>query len=137
MNKVVLDSNIFIRHLTQDSKELSPRATRLFEEIAKSKILGYVTGTTLHEVTYVLRKVYGQTTEDISGALVELLKLKNIEVLGIPKDPAIEALGEYGNHSLDFADILLKHWAKVLGCSVASFDKDMQAIDAPLYPMLQ
>jgi len=133
MPKVFIDSNLFVRHLTQDDPQLSSKASEFFEDLANKKFFGYVSSVVLHEVTYVLRKGYHLESKDISGALLQLLALENLEVIDMPKELAFSALVEYGTCSVDLADIFSKSWSLKEGLVVASFDHDMQKIGAPLY----
>src|SRR3989338_8633056 len=53
LNRYFIDSNILIRHLTQDNQTLSPKATSFIEEIAKEEAIGFVTSLVVHEVIYI------------------------------------------------------------------------------------
>ncbi len=135
MRKIFIDSNIFIRHLTHDDPRLSPKATKFFKDLSEGQFVGYISVIVLHEVTYVLRKGYNLEEKRISGALITLLRMENLKIVDMPKETVLTALTEYGQHSVDLADIFYKHIALNNGCLIASFDRDMQKIGAPFYKM--
>ena len=117
----IIDANIVLRYLLNDSKELSEKATALLEN---NEVL--VLNEVIAEIVYVLEKVYNVEHREISNALLELFEYGNLQVSDI--EIVNEALKLYGERRLDFVDTLLYAYNKVRGHEVYTFDKKLYNI---------
>ncbi|MFE3442157.1 PIN domain-containing protein [Nocardia sp. NPDC059180] len=115
---VYLDTNILIRHFTQDPPEMSRRATAF---LAESESL-FLPDLILAETVYVLQSVYRVARPQVAALSRALIGSRNIAT----DDPAllIRAVDVYEHHRLSFADAYLVALAESdPGSPVASFDK--------------
>lgn len=83
-----VDTNVLARYLLNDDPDLGPAAARLVDGAEK---LG-VSLATLAETAFVLSRVYEVPREEVVDSLVELLRKRNIEVLGAEKGLVASAL---------------------------------------------
>jgi predicted nucleic-acid-binding protein len=83
-----VDTNVLVRYLLQDDPEMGPAAARLMDGGLR---LG-VSLVVLTETVFVLSSNYGVPREEVVDSLVELLRKRNIEVLGAEKALVANAL---------------------------------------------
>ena len=122
MDSYFLDTNILIRHLTQDHKDLSPIATQIFDQISEGEFTAHLTTLVLHETTYVLEKIYNTTRKIIASNLITILKFNHITVLDLSNQAAINALKDYSKTKVDFPDCVYKQLCLENRLKLLSFD---------------
>lgn len=83
-----VDTNVLVRYLLQDDRELGPAAARLMDG---GRRLG-ISLVALAETAFVLSRNYGAPREEVVDLLVDLLRKRNIQTLGVDKDLAASAL---------------------------------------------
>lgn len=83
-----VDTNVLVRYLLQDDPEKGPAAAGLIDGTHELGI-GLVT---LAETAFVLSRNYGVPRERVVDRLVELLRRRNIGLLGIDKALVASAL---------------------------------------------
>ncbi|HEY6439535.1 MAG TPA: type II toxin-antitoxin system VapC family toxin [Acetobacteraceae bacterium] len=111
---LVIDTNVVVRHLTNDDKAQGARARRLIEQHDV-----FVPLTVLLEAEWVLRSVYGLPAAAVVRALRAFAGLAHVMVESA--DAAAAAL-DWAEQGLDLADAL--HVAAARGYEgMASFDK--------------
>jgi predicted nucleic acid-binding protein len=123
-----LDANIFLRHLTQDHAELSPRATALMRRVEVGELTIWTADTVLFETVYTLQRSYGIPRPEIRAALLRLLALPGVQLRGKRRYRRIFEL--YVNFpALSFADCY--HVALVEGrglTDLISFDRKLRQV---------
>lgn len=77
-----LNTNLILRHLTQDDPNLSPRATALMRRIAAGDLTVRTADTAVFETVYTLQRFYRVPRADIRQALTALLALPGIQLRG-------------------------------------------------------
>lgn len=95
---IAVDTNVLIRLITQDHKEQSARAVKLFRQEHV-----WIARTVLLETGWVLQSLYGFTDRNIADALRKLAGLANVNL----EDPlgVAQALLWF-EAGMDFADAL-------------------------------
>jgi predicted nucleic-acid-binding protein len=83
-----VDTNVLVRYLLQDEPEMGPAAAKLMDD---GRRLG-VSLVALAETAFVLSSNYGVPREKVVDSLVELLRKRNIEVIGADKALVASAL---------------------------------------------
>ena len=120
----LVDSGIFLRHLTQDHATHSPLATMVLDEIANGRREGYSTAATIAEVVYVIespRQPYRATRKEIRDGLLGLIMLDHLHIDHKQLFPDI--LDLYVNTPADFVDCYHAALARALGLGkVITFD---------------
>ena len=118
-----LDTNVLVRHLTNDPPGLAERATRYIRESENLLLPDLIVA----EVTYVLESFYDFTRAEIVSGLQSALSEDSIVVTDVQL--LLRSLEIYETHRVDFADAYLIALAERTGVgAVASFDSD---IDRP------
>ncbi|WP_067468957.1 PIN domain-containing protein [Nocardia amamiensis] len=120
---VFLDTNILVRHFTQDPPEMGKRATAF---LAESDSL-HLPDLILAEMVYVLQSVYRVARPQVAALSRALVGTRNI----VTDDPAllIRTIDVYEHHRLSFADAYLAALAEAdAGSSIASFDKGIDRV---------
>lgn len=121
---VFLDTNILIRHLTQDPPDMGKRATAF---LAQSDSL-HLPDMILAETIYVLQSVYQVARPQVAALARVLVSSRNI----VTDDPAllIRTIDVYEHYRLSFADAYLVALAEAVpGSSIASFDKGISKVE--------
>ena len=119
--KLSVDTNVLIRSVVRDDDAQA----RAADKILKDATLIAVALPTLCEFVWVLRRVYGVSTTDITAAVRALLDTANL-VCNRPAADAGLALLEAGG---DFADGVIAHEGAWLGGDTfVSFDKTAVAL---------
>jgi predicted nucleic-acid-binding protein len=117
----IIDANIILRYLLNDSQELSEKATEILENNSV-----FVPNEIIAEVVYVLEKVYKVERQEIFLSLKELFDYDNIEVANLKL--ILSALSLYSERKLDFVDTLLFEYNKIESCKIYTFDKKLNSI---------
>ena len=76
-----VDTNVLVRYFLQDDPEKGSAAARLIDS---TRELG-ISLVTLAETAFVLSRNYGVPREQVVDRLVELLRKRNIDLLGVDK----------------------------------------------------
>lgn len=119
--KVAVDTNVLVRAVVRDDVRQADVAARLL----MGANLVAIALPCLCELVWVLRRVYGFTTEDVSRAIRALLDAANTET----HRPAAEAGLAQLEAGGDFADGVIAFEGRWLGGdSFVSFDKEAVAL---------
>lgn len=119
-----VDTNVLVRHLTNDPPEQARRATAILED-AELLILSDVV---VAELVYVLESFYERPRKTIAEAVRSLLALDAIAVAD--HDLLLRAIELYEHVRLDFAEAYLAGAAELSAVgSVASFDRALDRVE--------
>lgn len=69
-----LDTNVLVRHLTQDDPVQSPKATEIIEHRLTEENPGFVSIVVMVETVWVLERAYSLTTPEIAAAIEHMLQ---------------------------------------------------------------
>jgi predicted nucleic-acid-binding protein len=96
---IILDTNVWVRYVTNDDAAQAAQAVRLITTATAI----FVPKTVLLELEWVLRAVYGLSSEAVERALLHILGLPMVQ----PEQPeAVAAALAHARGGLDFADAL-------------------------------
>ncbi len=124
-----LDTNIFIRYLTQDDPQKAARAYALLQRIEQGAQRATTTEAVLTEIVYVLssKRLYNVPRPVIRQRLVDLLTLKGLRLRN--KGVYRRALDLYASTTLDFEDcIIVGQMEHASLTRLASFDTGFDSI---------
>ncbi len=117
-----LDTNVLIRHLTQDEPDQARQASELIADACSLDEPGYINRVVICEVVWVLERAYGRTPAEISAVLMGLLETEEL-VLEEAAEVATAAQA-YGEGAADFADHMIAAAALRAGCqTLYTFDR--------------
>ena len=74
-----LDTNVLVRYLVQDDPDQSARATALIEGLDEQR-RGFVSIVVLVELSWVLRRAYGVSVDDVHAVVDRLLRAREVVV---------------------------------------------------------
>src|SRR5450755_4264421 len=113
--KVAVDTNVLVRAAVRDAAEQTVVATRI---MARAEIL-VIAPSSLCELAWVLRSVYGYRASRIAEAIRGLLAAENVETNLAVIDAGLAMLDAGG----DFADGVIAYEGRWLGAETfVSFD---------------
>src|SRR5437868_4851075 len=119
-----IDTNIIVRHLTADHPDHSPRARRLFQELAAGTRAALLREAVLVETVQVLssKNLYDLPRQKIRDDLAELIRMSGVKLRTKPL--YLRALDLYGQHTaLSYVDCLLAAVAERDDGEVLTFDQ--------------
>lgn len=118
----ILDTNIILRYLVGDNRELHQKAVTIFKKAEAGELRLLVKVVVVAETCFVLESFYKKTTDEIASAMEVLLSQKWLKV----EDRKV-LLGMWTNYrnNLHFVDSYLLSSAKANKYKVLSFDKDL------------
>jgi len=117
-----LDTNIIVRYLMQDDPNLSPVATRIFEEDLKPDEQGFVSTVVVAELAWVLKRVYRLKAAQIDSVFEQLLRTDSLVVEA--EGDVFAALTLSRNGVGSFADAFIGLLAARAGCTtILTFDR--------------
>lgn len=126
MTTIIIDTNVFVRLLTQDIPSQFEKAKKFFETIEKSQQKGIVSILVVNETIWILRRYYGLKRKTFIPQILQLLALKNLSITEVKKDIIIKALEMMFKRNIDFTDAYL---LCIKGDKeIFSFDEDLRKI---------
>lgn len=123
--KALIDTNIILRLLLSDVKEQAIVSENIFRKINKGEIRGILSILIINEAINVLTNFYKAPKESIINSILEIVSIKNIEILEIDKKELIQILNNSLKWGVDFADSYLIWIEKKMDLNIFSFDKKL------------
>lgn len=133
MKKVFVDTNLFIRYLTNDVPDQIDKVDHLFNRAEKGEVKLVTGPPVLFEMAWTLKSFYGMSRERVCECLSSILGLPGLEVLDL--EIVEEALELFRDTPCDFADAYIAASSKKIGAeSVATFNaKHFKNLNVNLY----
>jgi predicted nucleic acid-binding protein len=124
-----IDTNIFIRYLTQDDPQKAAACFRLFEQAKRNEVEVTTSEVIIAEVVYILssKRLYNLSRHDIRVRLYPLIALSGLK---LPyKRQLLRALDLYSMNNVDFEDALsVATMERQAITDVYSYDEDFDRI---------
>jgi predicted nucleic-acid-binding protein len=122
-----LDTNVIVRYLAQDDPVQSTEATELIERELSEEEPGFVSVTAMAETAWVLERVYGLTTAELSAAIERMLQANALVVES--EQQVFTAMIAVKEGRGSFADALIGALGAKAGCShTLTFDRRALAL---------
>ncbi len=102
MNSCFVDTNLFIRYLTNDDPAKAERVERLLREAVAGKVRLVTAEMVIAEVVWVLESSYGLRSAEVAPLIRAILATSGLDVLGAPL--VARALEYYESRNIDFID---------------------------------
>ncbi len=120
-----IDTNVWVRYLTQDDAAQAARATRFMEAELGPSQQGCISVVVLVELCWVLQSLYRVTPSELLDLIDDLLRSRPLQLEHRPAVQAsVHALRQSPKASAGLADVLITHIGQALGCShTVSFDQ--------------
>lgn len=122
MKTSFVDTNLFVRYLTNDDPQKADRVEKLLAQAASGKIRLVTAEMVLAEVIWVLESAYGLKAPDIAPMIKGILATPGLEVTN--ESLAERALVYYESHNIDFIDGYIAALMERMGIvEIFSFNK--------------
>ena len=120
-----LDTNVLVRHLTQDEPDQSRVATEFIRQATDSGEILFVSDIVLCELVWVLSRAYDYSKEVIAEVLTRISRVADFEFQD--SDLLELAVMDYRSGQGDFADYFIGRRARSFGCrTTLTFDKSLE-----------
>ncbi len=120
----LLDTNVFLRFITNDHLQLSQQAKTFFKSAELGRLKIYLDELVLGEVVWTLQSFYEYSRSEIYHSLNRLLASRFM--VNPRKKILIKALNRYSISNLSFSDCWVFEVAKSNKIKLQTFDKDLQ-----------
>jgi len=97
-----VDTNVFLRFLTNDDPVKAKRAETLFRDAVRGKIALTTSLLAIAEIVWTLESFYKLEKQDIASKVEKILNTPNLECAEAPL--ILTALDLYVHHNIDFID---------------------------------
>jgi predicted nucleic-acid-binding protein len=122
-----LDTNILVRHLTQDDAVQSPKATELIEQRVTERNPGFISTVVMVETAWVLERTYALPDQEIAAAVERILQIESLVVEN--EREVFSAMIAVKEGRSSFADALIGALGAAAGCSrTLTFDRKAQRL---------
>jgi predicted nucleic-acid-binding protein len=117
-----LDTNVLLRHLTQDDPVQSATATELIEKELTEENPGFVSVVAMVELVWVLRSAYRFADQRLATAVEQILQTRSLLVEN--EQEVFRALTTLKSGAGSFADALIGTLGQRAGCAhTVTFDR--------------
>lgn len=123
-----LDANAVVYFLTGQPPDLANTTKLTMEQVDRGELILNLTAITIHEVVWVLEAHVGLPRREVAGLLWQFIGSPGIDLDG--KDIALQALVDYRDKNVDFADAHLAACARASDSpQVITFDRDFDKLN--------
>jgi predicted nucleic acid-binding protein len=126
MNRIFLDTNIWLRYLIADEPSSFEDCKKLIGLINRGKFRPYTSDIVFLEINYVLLSYYGIDKEKVVSDLKDLTKTRNLTI--VEKTDLNRAMELYDKTNVKLGDCLIASQVpeKLMFCS---YDQDFKKFD--------
>ncbi|MCG3209270.1 MAG: tRNA(fMet)-specific endonuclease VapC [Anaerolineae bacterium] len=131
MTTCFLDTNIFIRFITNDDPSKAEACYRLFKRIEKEDLQVTTSESVIAEVVYILtsKKLYNLPRSEVCDRLYPLISLSNLKINR--REALRKALDLFDKMPIDFEDCLtIAHMERQQLKNLYSYDQDFDRVEA-------
>jgi uncharacterized protein len=122
IERAFIDTNLFLRYLTNDIPEKADRVEALLQRAAAGELVLVTTSLVIAEIVWTLTSFYGLSREPIRDRLLAILNTPGLEIA--ESDLLIEAATNYAAKNVDFIDAYNVAWMLQQQLSTAyTFDR--------------
>jgi uncharacterized protein len=122
MKSCFVDTNLFIRYLTNDDPKKADRVERLLNDAAAGKLRLVTAEMVLAETVWVLESCYGLKSGEVAPLVRAILATPGLDVTNAPL--VTRALEHYEHRNIDFIDGYIAAVMEKQGITeIYSFDK--------------
>jgi predicted nucleic-acid-binding protein len=118
------DTNLIVRHLTQDNPKQAQIAGKVFAACDRGDLVLVILSAVLAECVFVLESFYRLPREQIGRTLGLLVSSPGIELADA--EIHLDALRRYRHGKIHFIDCIVAAHAAVQKIPVATFDSDFK-----------
>ena len=122
MASIFVDTNVFLRYLTNDDPVRAARAGKLFHDAVSGRVSLRTSALVIAEIVWTLESFYGLPKSQIAEKVEKILNTPNLEC----DDSAriLQALDTYVHENIDYIDAYHVFYMRDLGLArIATFDR--------------
>jgi predicted nucleic acid-binding protein len=120
--RLFVDTNVFLRYLTNDVPAQADAIERLLQRAATGEAVLVTNSMVIAEIVWTLESFYGLARSDIKGKVLAILNTPGLEV--VDGDMILQAIGAYVEKGVDFIDAFNAAWLSAHGLrAVCTFDR--------------
>ena len=128
MRGCLVDTNIFLRLLTEDDPVQTPAVKEFLSQLVNRKEHGYITVAVVLELVWTLESYYKLKKDKVADKLSLLVNTPNLEIEN--RSIVEAALDYYASTKADYADCYNGAYAALHGDgTVLSYDRDFDKLD--------
>jgi len=122
MSKFFVDTNVFIRYLTNDDPEKADRVERLLHQAIEGEVTLTTSVLVIAELVWTLESYYGLSRSEVAEKLTLILNTPNLEVP--ERQRILRGFSLYVEKNIDFIDAYNAFFAKDHGIThLLTYDK--------------
>lgn len=126
-SKIFIDTNIFIRYLTNDDPAMADKIEKIFIKALNGKVSLVTNSLVIAEIIWVLESYYEHSKDEIAMMVSKIITTRGLEV----KDSRLilKALDTYLSKNIDFTDAYIavymghNHWDRILTLDKKHFSR--------------
>ena len=127
VDKVFLETSIFIRYFTADDKRKFKDCVKLLEFIENGKFRPYTSNIVIFEILFVLTRLYGFAKKETLAGIKKILGIRNLTLIETTNTK--EAIKIYEQLNVKFPDCLIATQVPA-GAKLVSYDADFSKVDS-------
>lgn len=125
MEKIFIETSVFIRYFTRDDAKRYQESTRIIELSEEGKFKPYVSNIVLSEIIYVLMKIYNFPKIKVLKAIEDICNMRNMVI--VETTDSSLALKYFRDFSIKYGDCLIATQIPE-GTKVITYDSDFAKI---------
>ncbi|MFO7891697.1 MAG: PIN domain-containing protein [bacterium] len=110
MNRCFVDTNLFLRFLTNDIPEQAVILEKLIEQSRKGKVHLVINTVVIAEIVWTLQSFYKYSKEKIDEIVSSIVACKAFEIQ--ERNILLQALEDFHTLNIDFVDAYVGNWMK-------------------------
>ena len=123
-----IDTNLFIRYLTEDDPVQTDAVEKLFIRIKEGKEAVQTSVLVIVEIVWVLESIFKKSKHEIKEMIQKIINTPNLLVEN--RDSLVQGLEIYAQKNIDFVDAYHAVFLKSAGESIIySFNQDFDKIE--------
>ena len=128
-NSRIIDANIILRFLLNDSPEKAERCSLLLQRVESGEESVFLPDLALADIVWTLEKFYRQPKGKIRELMLPIISLRGMRLTN--KSEALKALNFYVEKNLDWTDAFIAASMEVYGSrEIYSYDKHFDRVES-------
>jgi predicted nucleic-acid-binding protein len=120
--RILADTNLFLRYLTNDIPEQADAVERLLHTAAAGEVTLVVNELVLAEIVWTLESFYRRSRAAIKESILAILGTPGLEIAS--RETVLQAISWYAEKGVDFIDAYNAAWLLRQGMTtICSFDR--------------
>jgi predicted nucleic acid-binding protein len=120
--RIFVDTNIFLRYLTNDVPEQADAVEQLLRRAAAGELVLVTNPLVMAEIVWTLETFYQRPRSEVKDKVLAILNTPGLDV--VDSDLVLQAMNWYAEKNVDFIDAYNAAWMQGQGLKIAcTFDR--------------